>query len=55
MQDNDYAIWNAYHNRYWPHFFLLNQDGQVIYDRIGEGAYDEMDRQIGAALTAAGR
>jgi len=53
VQDNDYAIWRAYGNRYWPHFYLVDERGQIIYDHIGEGAYDETDRQIAAALTAA--
>lgn len=53
VQDNDYAIWNAYHNRYWPHFFLIDHTGRIIYDRIGEGAYDETERRIQQALAAA--
>jgi thiol-disulfide isomerase/thioredoxin len=53
VQDNDYAIWSAYGNHYWPHFYLIDGRGQIIYDHIGEGAYDETDRQIAAALAAA--
>jgi alkyl hydroperoxide reductase subunit AhpC len=53
VQDNDYAIWRAYGNRYWPRFYLVDDRGQIIYDHIGEGAYDETDRQIAAALAAA--
>jgi thiol-disulfide isomerase/thioredoxin len=53
VQDNDYAIWRAYGNRYWPRFYLVDERGQIIYDHIGEGAYDETDRQIAAALAAA--
>lgn len=53
VQDNDYAIWRAYRNHYWPHFYLVDERGQIIYDHIGEGAYDETDRQIAAALAAA--
>ena len=52
VQDNDYAIWRAYGNHYWPHFYLVDERGQIIYDHIGEGAYDETDRQIAAALAA---
>jgi thiol-disulfide isomerase/thioredoxin len=55
VQDNDYAIWRAYGNHYWPHFYLVDERGQIIYDHIGEGAYDETDRQIAAALAAAKR
>ncbi len=53
VQDNDYAIWRAYGNHYWPHFYLVDERGQIIYDHIGEGGYDETNRQIAAALAAA--
>jgi thiol-disulfide isomerase/thioredoxin len=52
VQDNDYAIWNAYGNHYWPHFYLVDERGQIIYDHIGEGAYEQTDAQIAAALAA---
>ena len=44
--DNDYATWNAYQNEYWPHKYLINIHGQVVYDHIGEGAYDETESEI---------
>jgi peroxiredoxin len=53
VQDNDKQIWQAYGNHYWPHFYLVDDRGQIIYDHIGEGAYDETERQISAALAAA--
>jgi thiol-disulfide isomerase/thioredoxin len=53
VQDNEYAIWRAYGNNYWPHFYLLDHRGVLIYDHIGEGAYDTTERQIVAALAAA--
>ena len=52
VQDNDYAIWKAYSNHYWPHFYLVDERGQIIYDHIGEGAYEQTDAQIAAALAA---
>jgi peroxiredoxin len=52
VQDNDYTIWRAYGNNYWPHFYLVDERGQIIYDHIGEGAYEETDAQIAAALAA---
>ena len=55
VQDNDYAIWKAYGNHYWPHFYLVDERGQIIYDHIGEGAYDQTDAQIAAALAARGQ
>lgn len=53
VQDNDYTIWRAYENRYWPHFYLVDHTGAIIYDHIGEGGYDETDQQIAAALERA--
>jgi thiol-disulfide isomerase/thioredoxin len=52
VQDNDYAIWRAYGNHYWPHFYLVDERGQIIYDHIGEGAYEQTDARIAAALAA---
>lgn len=53
VQDNDYAIWRAYGNHYWPHFYLVDHRGNIVYQHIGEGAYDETERQIVVALAAA--
>ena len=44
--DNDYGTWSAYGNRYWPHKYLIDIDGYIVYDHIGEGAYDETERVI---------
>ena len=49
--DNDYATWRSYGNRFWPRKYLINKDGKIIYDHIGEGAYDEIEEQIVKALT----
>lgn len=52
VQDNEMRIWRAYRNNYWPHFYLIDKQGNIVYDHIGEGAYDETERQIVAALRA---
>ncbi len=44
--DNDYATWNAYQNQYWPHKYLIDIHGNVVYDHIGEGGYDETEARI---------
>lgn len=44
--DNDYATWNAYGNNYWPRKYLIDIDGYVVYDHIGEGAYTETESKI---------
>jgi thiol-disulfide isomerase/thioredoxin len=48
--DNDKQIWRAYRNHYWPHFYLVDKQGRIVYDHIGEGAYDATARSIEAAL-----
>ncbi len=44
--DNSYATWNAYGNQYWPHKYLIDIHGNVVYDHIGEGSYDETESEI---------
>ncbi len=48
--DNDYATWRAYGNNYWPRKYLIDIEGNIIYDHIGEGAYEETEEKIRAAL-----
>lgn len=48
--DNEYATWNAYGNTYWPRKYLINEYGEIVYDHIGEGNYDETEMQIQKAL-----
>ncbi|MBI1888531.1 MAG: hypothetical protein HYS15_01160 [Candidatus Spechtbacteria bacterium] len=44
--DNDYSTWNAYKNRYWPRKYLIDIDGYIVYDHIGEGGYEETEQKI---------
>jgi thiol-disulfide isomerase/thioredoxin len=44
--DNDFKMWKAYKNEYWPHLFLADRQGVQRYDHIGEGAYDETEQKI---------
>jgi thiol-disulfide isomerase/thioredoxin len=48
--DNDYATWNAFGNQYWPRKYLIDIDGFIVYDHIGEGSYEETERAIQRAL-----
>ena len=48
--DNDYSTWAAYQNRYWPRRYLIDIDGYIVYDHIGEGAYEETEEKIKQAL-----
>ena len=44
--DNDYSTWTAYKNRYWPRKYLIDIDGYIVYDHVGEGAYEETEKKI---------
>jgi thiol-disulfide isomerase/thioredoxin len=44
--DNDYAVWSAFDNHYWPALYFLDAQG-VIRDRhFGEGRYEQSERVI---------
>jgi cytochrome c biogenesis protein CcdA/thiol-disulfide isomerase/thioredoxin len=51
--DNDYAIWNAYSNRYWPAHYLIDANGRMREHHFGEGSYAETERMIQALLREA--
>jgi thiol-disulfide isomerase/thioredoxin len=55
VQDNDYAVWQAYRNQYWPASYFLDAEGQVRYVHFGEGAYEEKEQVIRQLLEEAGR
>ena len=48
--DNTYSTWRAYGNNYWPRKYLIDIDGYIVYDHIGEGGYDETEEAIRRAL-----
>ncbi len=50
LLDNDYSTWNDLGNRYWPRKYLIDVDGYIVYDHIGEGGYDETEKAIQSAL-----
>jgi thiol-disulfide isomerase/thioredoxin len=51
LQDNDKETWNEYDNRYWPRKYLVDYEGYIRYDHIGEGAYNETEKVIQSLLT----
>ena len=53
-QDNRYATWQAYGNRYWPAVYLINKKGEIVYKHFGEGAYLETEDRIRALLAEPG-
>ena len=50
IQDNDYKIWNAYGNNYWPRMYLVDDKGVIRYDKIGEGEYNQTEKVIQSLL-----
>lgn len=50
--DNQYGTWNAFRNHYWPHKFLIDLQGNIVYDHIGEGGYEETEAKIQNLLKA---
>jgi thiol-disulfide isomerase/thioredoxin len=48
--DNDYAIWRAYSNRYWPAKYAIDAQGRLRYYHFGEGLYQETEKQIQTLL-----
>lgn len=50
VQDNDGTNWRAYHNRYWPTLYLIDKKGDLRYQHIGEGRYQETEAAIRALL-----
>lgn len=51
--DNQYAIWNAYQNEYWPAHYLIDADGKIRHQHFGEGAYQETEQMIRSLLKEA--
>jgi len=52
--DNDYAIWRAFGNQYWPAEYIIDANGRVREHRFGEGGYDHSERVIQQLLAEAG-
>lgn len=46
VQDNDFKIWQAYNNRYWPAHYLIDKNGDIRYTHFGEGKYIETENAI---------
>ena len=44
--DNDYAIWTAFGNHYWPALYFVDTDGLIRDHHFGEGRYEESERVI---------
>lgn len=51
--DNDYAIWRAFNNQYWPAHYFIDAKGRVRYSHFGEGHYDTQEQVIQRLLLEA--
>jgi thiol-disulfide isomerase/thioredoxin len=44
--DNDYGVWSAFDNHFWPALYFVDQEGVIRDDHFGEGRYEESERVI---------
>jgi thiol-disulfide isomerase/thioredoxin len=52
--DNDYAVWTAFANMYWPALYVVDAQGDIRFHHFGEGAYEESEHVIRQLLDEAG-
>ena len=52
--DNDYAIWRAFDNQYWPAHYFIDANGRIRGHHFGEGGYQESEELIRELLSEAG-
>jgi thiol-disulfide isomerase/thioredoxin len=52
--DNDYAIWSAFDNHYWPALYLVDAQGHIRSHHFGEGAYEQSEMMLQHLLAEAG-
>jgi cytochrome c biogenesis protein CcdA/thiol-disulfide isomerase/thioredoxin len=53
--DNDYAIWRAFNNEYWPADYFIDAQGRIRHHFFGEGDYAESEKVIQQLLAEAGK
>ena len=46
VMDNDMKTWKAFENNYWPRKYIADHEGNIRYDHIGEGSYQETEKII---------
>ena len=51
IQDNDHKTWNSYANNYWPRMYLVDDQGYIRYDKVGEGDYNQTEMAIQSLLS----
>ncbi len=53
--DNNFAIWRAFDNQYWPAHYFIDAEGKIRHHHFGEGKYDESEGVIRQLLAEAGQ
>ena len=48
--DSDHGTWNAFRNNYWPRYYLIDSQGNIRYNHIGEGSYGQIEKSIQSLL-----
>lgn len=48
--DSDRRVWKAYGNEGWPALYLVDKRGRIVFDRLGEGGYQEFEKELRLAL-----
>ena len=48
--DNDYEIWSAFANHYWPALYFVDAEGIIRHHHFGEGSYEQSERVIQGLL-----
>ncbi len=54
-QDNDFKVWKAFNNQYWPAHYFIDAQGRIRHHHFGEGEYDRSEKVIQKLLAEAGR
>jgi thiol-disulfide isomerase/thioredoxin len=44
--DNDYGVWNAFDNHYWPALYFVDREGIIRDQHFGEGRYEQSEREL---------
>jgi hypothetical protein len=52
--DNDYAVWRAFDNHYWPALYFVDAEGRIRHHHFGEGEYEESEMVLQMLLREAG-
>jgi thiol-disulfide isomerase/thioredoxin len=44
--DNNYSVWNAFNNQYWPAHYFVDRNGTIRHHHFGEGSYEESEKVL---------